>query len=417
MQPTRAGYINAIQVYPFSDGALYQVYAAPGEITDIALEAGRAARRLRPRRRRRHRALDHRRHRERDRRRPSASTSWSSRRGRISSPTSSSTPTGAPIISSCARTRRPTWRRCPGLCRRTSSSRCASRTPPPTRRRPIATGVDINALNFRYRIEGDNPAWRPLRAFDDGRQVFIEFPTGIGQGEMPPLWVIGAAGRRRARQLPRPGQPHDRRSAVRRGRAAARRRSPAEGSHRPHRREAAVVTDAPHEEAAGPPDGDRPPQEMRLRSEPGARHAALPQGAARPRHGRGHRDRRRAVPRSPAAAPDDRLRTLQHQQSHDAGWPRQSAARLYGPAETRSPARPAASRRSRPADRQCRRAGARHADTGPGSRAAAHRPGAGGGAHQPSLRDDQRRTGRARGHRRHRPAAQAVAPRQPAQPI
>ena len=40
MQPTRAGYINAIQVYPFSDGALYQVYAAPGEITDIALEPG-----------------------------------------------------------------------------------------------------------------------------------------------------------------------------------------------------------------------------------------------------------------------------------------------------------------------------------------------------------------------------------------
>jgi P-type conjugative transfer protein TrbG len=59
---------------------------------------------------------------------------------------------------------------------------------------PIASGVDIGALNFRYRIEGDDPAWRPLRAFDDGRQVFIEFPTGIGQGEMPPLWVIGAEG-------------------------------------------------------------------------------------------------------------------------------------------------------------------------------------------------------------------------------
>ncbi len=59
---------------------------------------------------------------------------------------------------------------------------------------PIATGVDIGALNFRYNIEGDNPPWRPLRAFDDGRQVFIEFPRGIGQGEMPPLWVIGPAG-------------------------------------------------------------------------------------------------------------------------------------------------------------------------------------------------------------------------------
>jgi hypothetical protein len=40
VQPTRHGYLNAVQVYPFADGALYQVYAAPGEITDIALQAG-----------------------------------------------------------------------------------------------------------------------------------------------------------------------------------------------------------------------------------------------------------------------------------------------------------------------------------------------------------------------------------------
>ena len=40
VQPTRAGYINAMQVYPFSEGALYQVYAAPGQITDIALAPG-----------------------------------------------------------------------------------------------------------------------------------------------------------------------------------------------------------------------------------------------------------------------------------------------------------------------------------------------------------------------------------------
>jgi type IV secretion system protein VirB9 len=33
-----------------------------------------------------------------------------------------------------------------------------------------------------------------MRVFDDGRKVFIEFPRGIAQGEMPPLWVIGAAG-------------------------------------------------------------------------------------------------------------------------------------------------------------------------------------------------------------------------------
>src|SRR3546814_17475345 len=52
----------------------------------------------------------------------------------------------------------------------------------------------LESLNFRYRIEGDNPAWRPVRAFDDGRQVFIEFPTGIAQGEMPPPWILGAQG-------------------------------------------------------------------------------------------------------------------------------------------------------------------------------------------------------------------------------
>ena len=35
-----AGYFNAVQVFPYSPGALYQIYAAPGQITDIALEPG-----------------------------------------------------------------------------------------------------------------------------------------------------------------------------------------------------------------------------------------------------------------------------------------------------------------------------------------------------------------------------------------
>ena len=59
---------------------------------------------------------------------------------------------------------------------------------------PIAAGLDVGTLEFGYAIEGDRPAWRPLRAFDDGQQVFIEFPASIAQGEMPPLFVIGASG-------------------------------------------------------------------------------------------------------------------------------------------------------------------------------------------------------------------------------
>ena len=40
VEPRQAGYFNAIQIYPWSEGALYQVYAAPGQITTIALEPG-----------------------------------------------------------------------------------------------------------------------------------------------------------------------------------------------------------------------------------------------------------------------------------------------------------------------------------------------------------------------------------------
>src|SRR3546814_4293735 len=57
---------------------------------------------------------------------------------------------------------------------------------------PVAAGLDLAALNFRYRLSGDKPAWRPVRVFDDGRQLFIEFAEGVS--DMPPLFAIGAKG-------------------------------------------------------------------------------------------------------------------------------------------------------------------------------------------------------------------------------
>ena len=59
---------------------------------------------------------------------------------------------------------------------------------------PIDTGLSLDKLHFRYAISGSNPPWRPLRAFDDGQKVYIEFPAGIAQGELPPLFVIGPQG-------------------------------------------------------------------------------------------------------------------------------------------------------------------------------------------------------------------------------
>ena len=59
---------------------------------------------------------------------------------------------------------------------------------------PVASGVALDALHFDYSLSGDQPDWRPLRAFDDGRQTFIEFPASLGVGEAPPLFVVDAKG-------------------------------------------------------------------------------------------------------------------------------------------------------------------------------------------------------------------------------
>ncbi len=40
LEPTKHGYVNAVQVYPYSEGALYRLYGAPGHVTDIALQPG-----------------------------------------------------------------------------------------------------------------------------------------------------------------------------------------------------------------------------------------------------------------------------------------------------------------------------------------------------------------------------------------
>ena len=59
---------------------------------------------------------------------------------------------------------------------------------------PVDTGLSLEKIRFRYAVSGSNPPWKPLRAFDDGEKVYIQFPPGIAQGELPPLFVIGAQG-------------------------------------------------------------------------------------------------------------------------------------------------------------------------------------------------------------------------------
>lgn len=60
---------------------------------------------------------------------------------------------------------------------------------------PLPVPFDPASLDFAYEISGDRPDWRPMLAFDDGRQTFIQFPASIGQGSAPPLFLVGKDGR------------------------------------------------------------------------------------------------------------------------------------------------------------------------------------------------------------------------------
>lgn len=39
-EPQAQAFVNAVQIYPFSEGVLYRLYAAPERVTDIALQPG-----------------------------------------------------------------------------------------------------------------------------------------------------------------------------------------------------------------------------------------------------------------------------------------------------------------------------------------------------------------------------------------
>ncbi|CAH1664551.1 P-type conjugative transfer protein TrbG [Chelatococcus asaccharovorans] len=193
IQPVRNGFINAVQVYPFSGGALYQVYTAPGEITDIALQEGEQLVGSGP-----VAAGD--------------TVRWiigdtESGAGATKKVHILVKPTRPELLTNLViNTDRRTYLLELRSTEKTYMASVSWQYPEDQlialRRQnqeadaaaPIASGVDLASINFRYAIQGDNPAWRPLRAFDDGKKVYIEFPSGIAQGEMPPLFVIGPAG-------------------------------------------------------------------------------------------------------------------------------------------------------------------------------------------------------------------------------
>lgn len=188
--PTREGYVNAIQVWPFTDGALYQVYAAVGRVTVICLQVGEELVTVAAGDTVRWIVGD-----------TSSGAGDALRVNVMIKPIRSGLKTNL-VITTNRRTylveltstekawmASVSWEypkdKMLALQRQAQAASAAA---------PVASGLTLEKIRFRYAVSGSNPPWKPLRAFDDGEKVYIQFPQGIAQGELPPLFVIGAQG-------------------------------------------------------------------------------------------------------------------------------------------------------------------------------------------------------------------------------
>ena len=188
--PSREGYVNAIQVWPYADGALYQVYTSPGRVTVIALQEGEELVTVSAGDTVRWIVGD------------TASGAGATLRVNILvKPTRIGLKTNL-VVTTNRRTyllelssTQQAWMasvswdypkdRMLALQKQARDAQAAT---------PVDSGLSLEQIRFRYAIMGDGPSWKPLRAFDDGQRVYIQFPSGIAQGELPPLFVIGPQG-------------------------------------------------------------------------------------------------------------------------------------------------------------------------------------------------------------------------------
>jgi type IV secretion system protein VirB9 len=193
-QSATYGFLNAIQVFDYMPGALYQVYTAPGYVTTVALAPGEeiitiaagdtvrwvigdttsgegtAAQSLvllKPIR-------------------PDLKTNIviSTSRGRLYN-------LEARSLAGDTYNAAITWNYPQEEFDRLKARLASGRE---RRAETIGSGISIDDLNFGYRLSGDEPRWRPSQVFDDGRRTYIQFPPNLGVTEAPPLFVLGANG-------------------------------------------------------------------------------------------------------------------------------------------------------------------------------------------------------------------------------
>jgi len=189
-EPASQAYVNAVQVYPYAEGEIYHVYTAPERVTDIALQPGEVLGAVAAGDTVRWVIGD------------TGSGSGETKRTHILvKPFTAGLSTNLVIttdrrsyhlaLTSTARTAMAalswTYPQDELLALRHAAAEAQAEA-------PISSGLALDQLHFDYAVSGDQPSWRPLRAFDDGRQTFIEFPASLGVGEAPPLFLVDAKG-------------------------------------------------------------------------------------------------------------------------------------------------------------------------------------------------------------------------------
>lgn len=189
-EPQAQAFVNAVQVFPFSDGAIYQVYTAPGAVTDISLQPGEGLVSVAAGDTVRWVIGD-----------TSSGSGVEKRTHILVKPFASGLATNLVIttdrrtyhiqLAATARTAMAalswTYPADQLIALRRAAEHAAAAA-------PVAEGLSVDSLHFNYAISGDRATWRPLRAFDDGRQTFVEFPASIAVGEAPPFFIVGPTG-------------------------------------------------------------------------------------------------------------------------------------------------------------------------------------------------------------------------------
>lgn len=190
LEPSPGSYLGAVQIFPYGDGTIYHVFTAPGQVTDIALQPGESLGAVAAGDTVRWVIGD-----------TSSGSGDTKRTHVLVKPFSAGLATNVVIT-----TDRRTYHLALTSTGRTAMSALSWTYPQDAlialrvaseqarAAQPVASGLAIEQLHFDYVISGDRPTWRPLRAFDDGRQTFVEFPASLAVGDAPPLFLVDAKG-------------------------------------------------------------------------------------------------------------------------------------------------------------------------------------------------------------------------------